>query len=99
MFVTATALNIRFVGKPVIVWTMGHFRKLNDSIFVEKLDKSSPFNRTHYVVLYPQNGDRALTIDAVTSLHPVYSSADVHTVVRANSTPVPFSSCDVNKPL
>jgi len=99
MFVTAIALNIRFVGKPVIVWTMGHFRKLNDSIFVEKLDKSSPFNRTHYVVLYPQNGDRVVTIDAVTSLHPVYSSVDVHTVVRANSTPVPFGSCDVNKPL
>jgi len=24
----------------------------------------------HYVVLYPQNGDRTVTIDYVTSLHP-----------------------------
>ena len=29
---------------------------------------------THYVVLYPQNGDRIVTIDSVTSLHPVYSA-------------------------
>ena len=27
----------------------------------------------HYVVLYPQNGDRIVTIDSVTSLHPVYT--------------------------
>jgi len=26
----------------------------------------------HYIVLYPQNGDRIVTIDAVTSLHPMY---------------------------
>ena len=26
----------------------------------------------HYVVLYPQNGDRIVTIDSVTSLHPMY---------------------------
>jgi len=29
----------------------------------------------HYVVLYPQNGDRIVTIDSVTSLHPVYGTA------------------------
>jgi len=34
--------------------------------------KSSPLNSTHYVVLYPQNGDRIVAIDSVTSLHPVY---------------------------
>ena len=27
----------------------------------------------HYVVLYPQNGDRIETIDSVTSLHPMYT--------------------------
>jgi len=27
----------------------------------------------HYIVLYPQNGDRIVTIDSVTLLHPVYS--------------------------
>jgi len=29
----------------------------------------------HYVVLYPQNGDRIATIDSVTSLHPMYTQA------------------------
>ena len=29
-----------------------------------------PFNSTHYVVLYPQNGDPVATIDSVTTLHP-----------------------------
>jgi len=27
-------------------------------------------------MLYPQNGDRFVTIDSVTSLHPVYSETD-----------------------
>ena len=31
-----------------------------------------PVNFTHYAVLYPQNGDRIVTIDYVTSLHPMY---------------------------
>ena len=26
----------------------------------------------HYIVLYPQNGDRIVTIDSVTSLHTMY---------------------------
>jgi len=30
--------------------------------------KSSPYNSTHYAVLYPQNGDRIVTIESVTSL-------------------------------
>ena len=25
----------------------------------------------HYIVLYPQNGDRIITIESVTSLHPM----------------------------
>jgi len=34
----------------------------------------------HYVVLYPQNGDRIMTIVSVTSLYPVYSLRQtVHT--------------------
>jgi len=32
-----------------------------------------PVNSTHYAVLYPQNGDRIVTIDYVTSFHPMYS--------------------------
>ena len=40
-------------------------------------EKSSPFNSTHYIVLYPQNGDRIVTIYSVTSLHPVYSFGGV----------------------
>ena len=27
----------------------------------------------HYIVLYPQNGNHVMTIDSVTSLHPVYT--------------------------
>jgi len=27
----------------------------------------------HNIVLYPQNGDRIVTIDSVTSLHPMYN--------------------------
>ena len=47
----------------------GRFIKLTGSVLFEKHDKSSPFNRTLYVVFYPQNGDRIVTIDSVTSLH------------------------------
>ena len=28
----------------------------------------------HYVVLYPQNGDRIVTIESVTSLRPLYTA-------------------------
>jgi len=28
----------------------------------------------YYIVLYPQNGDRIVTIDAVTSFHPMYKT-------------------------
>ena len=48
------------------------FSKTNWFNLFEQHDKSSPFISTHYVVLYPQNGDRIVTIDFVTSLHPVY---------------------------
>jgi len=27
----------------------------------------------HYILLYPQNGDRIVTTDSVTSPHPMYS--------------------------
>ena len=30
-----------------------------------------PFNSTQYAELYQQNGDRIVTIDSVTSLHPI----------------------------
>jgi len=46
--------------------------KLSDSILFEWHDKSSPFNLTHYIVLYSQNGDRIVTIDSATSFHPVH---------------------------
>jgi len=49
------------------MWT---FHKITDSVLFE-YDKASPFNSTHYTVLYPQNGGRIVTIDSVTSLHPV----------------------------
>jgi len=34
--------------------------------------KSLPFNSTHYIMLYPENGDRVVTIDCVTSLNSPY---------------------------
>ena len=37
---------------------------------------------THYAMLYPQNGDRIVAIDFVTSLHPVYT---VQRQMAANS--------------
>ena len=42
----------------------------------------------HYIVLYPQNGDRIVTIDSVTSLHPIYL---LHT-----SKPVLSAQCDAH---
>jgi len=35
-------------------------------------DKSSPINSAHYVNLYPENGDRVVANDFVTSFHPKY---------------------------
>ena len=52
MFVTVIALKYAFL---VSQRSYGHFLKLNDSILLEQYDKYSPFNSTHYVVLYPQN--------------------------------------------
>jgi len=51
---------------------MDIFLKVTHSILFEEHDKFSLFNSTHYVVLYPQNGDRIVTVDSVTLLHPVY---------------------------
>ena len=48
------------------------FHKPRDGILFKYHDKSSPLDSTHYAVLYPQNGDRIVAIDRVTSLHPVY---------------------------
>jgi len=68
MFATVIALNYALL---VSQWSYGHFLKLADLILFEQHDKSSPFNSTRYVVLYPQNGDHIVTIDSVTSLHPM----------------------------
>ena len=37
--------------------------------------KSSPLNSTRYATLYPQNGDRIVAIDSVTSLHTMYTTS------------------------
>jgi len=47
---------------------------------------SSPFNSAQYAELYPQNGDRVVTIDSVTSLHPMYISWDTALEGRRGST-------------
>ena len=43
-------------------------------------------------MLYPQHGDRIVTIVSVTSFHPIYSSAAVQTQVRELQFEVEFSS-------
>jgi len=42
----------------------------------------SPFNSTHYIVLHPQDGDRIVTIDSVTSLCPMYAVTSLPGVLR-----------------
>jgi len=34
----------------------------------------------HHIVLYPQNGDRIVTIEYVTSLHPMYTTQPARTM-------------------
>jgi len=43
---------------------------LNNAINLHPLTPKSKL----YVILYPQNGDRFVTIDSVTSLHLIYSA-------------------------
>jgi len=44
-----------------------------------------PLHSIHYAMLYPQNGDRTLTLDFVTSLHAVYSYANTIFILAASS--------------
>jgi len=68
MLVTVTTLKYALL----VSWlSCGHFRKLTNSILCEQLHKSSSFNSTHRAKLHPQHGDRILTIDSVTSFHPI----------------------------
>ena len=83
MFVTVIALKWALL---VSHWSYGHFLKITDSILFERHVKSSPFNLTHYIVLYPQNGDRIVIIDSVTSLQPVHYGPRVNSAVRLQST-------------
>jgi len=46
----------------------------------------SPFNSTHYIVLYPQNADRIMTIDSMTSLHPIYKCLCIDTVQKKHAS-------------
>jgi len=51
-------------------------------------NKSSPLNSTHYVMLYPQNGDHIVPVDSVTSLHTMYFGG----AVAAGDRELEFSS-------
>jgi len=53
---------------------------------VGKTPEISPFNSTRYVVLYPQNGDRIMTIDSVTSLNCVYVCIYLNQTTRVHRT-------------
>jgi len=68
MFVTVVALKYALL---VSRWSCGHFHKVTDSVLFESHDKSSPFNATHYACYTGKNGDRTVTIDSLTPLHPV----------------------------
>ena len=39
----------------------------------------------HYVVLFPQNGDRIATIDSVMSLHPVYTRFETTSILSRDT--------------
>jgi len=62
--------EIRFVDKLVIIYT--YFRKPVDRMLLKQHNKSSPLDSAHYAILYPQNGDRIVAIDSVTSIHRCY---------------------------
>jgi len=65
--------EIRFVDKLVIIQT---FHKPADRMLFKQHDKSSPLNFTHYAKLYPQNGERIVTIDSLTSFYPMHTQGD-----------------------
>jgi len=67
MFVTVISFNYA-----LLVSTYRHFLKPTDSFLFEWHTKSSPINSASYNELYPQNGDRIVNMDYVTSLHPLY---------------------------
>jgi len=73
MFVIAIALKYALLVSQL---SCGHFLKLglirfysNNTINFRNL------TQTHYIMLYPQNGDRIVTIDSVTSPPYVYRCA------------------------
>ena len=57
---------MRFVGR---LMTFSSTNWLNFGWI--KYGKSSSINSTHYAKLYPQYGDRIVTIDSVTLFHPI----------------------------
>ena len=67
----------------------GHFLTLTDSILFVLHYKSSRLNSTHYIVLYPQNGDRIVPTDSATSLHLMYTLAH-----RSDIAVTKYHSCD-----
>ena len=91
MFVTVIAPKYALLASR---WSCGYFLKLADSILFEWHDKSSPFNATHYIALNPQNGDRIVTTDSVTSLSPCVS-----TCRWAAAESRPDSTCVVSRRL
>jgi len=66
MFVTVIALKYALL---VSQCSHGHFLKMMQLYFNNTINLR---HLTHYIVLYTQNGDRIVTIDSVTSLHPMY---------------------------
>ena len=95
MFVTVIALKYALL---VSQWSYGHFLILTGSIVLEYHDESSPFNSTHYGVLYPQNGDRIVTTDSVTSLHAMYWHC-WHSMKSTVSARLPVSFCLSVRPI
>jgi len=79
MFFHCDIAEKRFVGKLVITQTFSY--KPTDRTLLKQHDKSSPVNSTHFAILHPQNGDRVVNIDYVTSFH-LY----VHTGVKQITT-------------
>ena len=71
MFVTLIALKYALL---VSQWSYGHFLKLTDSVFLNNTINICHLTQRIVIVLYPQNGDRIVSIDSVTALQPMYTN-------------------------
>jgi len=69
MFSTVVSLKYALLASQ---WSYRHFHEQRIDCYLNCRINLRPYSYTHYAMLYPQNGDRIVDIDSVTSLHPMY---------------------------